>query len=103
MHKVFAVSLSIVLASMIYFGLLFPHAMGRKLNLDFRVGSVLVVLSSFCFYIIAEQKYQAHWILKSSPSALYERELELKEQNHRNMHLNRQPKELKDYLKIAML
>lgn len=102
-HKVFAVSLSIILASMIYFGILFPHAMTKQLNLEFRVGSVLVVLSSAFFFIMAENKYQARRGQKVSPSALVERELELKEQNQRNFYPIPQPKELQDYLRIAYL
>lgn len=105
MHKVFAVSLSIIVASMIYFGVLFPHAMSQNLNLEFRTGSVIVVMSSVFFYMISEQKYQAgvQHLKQAHTAAHYQRELELREQNLRVMHLNRQPTELKDYIRIAML
>ena len=55
-HKVFAVSISIMLATFIYSGILFPHYM--PINTSFFMGAMLVTISSITyFYLIEKKKY----------------------------------------------
>ena len=53
-HKLFATSISIIIASFLYSGILFPHYM--PLNNTFYSGSMVILLSALAYFVLAGKK-----------------------------------------------
>ena len=87
-------------SSIVYYGLLFPHAI--KLNLQFRVGAVLVIASSAVFSRISEDKYQNALALarEQLPSQHDEKDLLLAGSLKRR---DATPRKIEEFLSLAML
>ena len=71
-HKLFAVSISIILASGLYSGVLFPHYL--PLNATFHTGSAIILFSAIAYYILAGNKHiHQHAIDADTSTAVIEK------------------------------